>query len=159
MSSDRTAAGVAALQELEDAAGSRVNPDCVVCGQENPCGLRLKFERDGDAVAANWTASWGWESFRGVVHGGVLCAILDEAMSQAVIADGHTALTAELRVRFRKKVQIDDELRVRGWVVDARRRKIQTEGRLVGVDGEEKAYAWATFLTEGMAGEGGSAAG
>lgn len=159
MGSDRTPAGAAMLEQGMEAGQSRVNPDCVVCGQENPCGLRLRFERDGETVISNWTATWGWESFRGIVHGGVVAAILDETMSQAVIAAGYMALTAELRVRFRKKVRIGDELRVRGWVVEAHKRKIRTEGWMVGADGEEKAYAWATFLTEAAAGKAGSAAG
>ena len=80
-----------------------LNPACVVCGQENPFGLHLEFQTDGDVSTAQWTASVGWESFKGVIHGGVICAVLDEAMSHAIIAAGYEALTAEMRVRFRRR--------------------------------------------------------
>jgi acyl-coenzyme A thioesterase PaaI-like protein len=136
-------------EETSGVAKGRLNPDCVVCGQENPIGLQLAFEADGNASMAWWTASAGWESFKGVIHGGVICAILDEAMSQAAIGAGYTALTAELRVRFRKKVSVDDELCVRGWVVGVRKRKIMAEASLTAADGAEKAHAWATFLMTG----------
>ncbi len=126
---------------------ARLNPACVVCGQENPCGLHLEFQTQGDVSMARWTASAGWESFKGVIHGGVICALLDEAMSQSIITAGHTALTAEMRVRFRDKVSINDGLVVRGWVVRTQKRKIVAESSLSSVDGVEKAHAWATFLT------------
>jgi len=127
-------------------ATTPLNPACVVCGQENPCGLHLEFQTDGNVSTAKWTALAGWESFNGVIHGGVICAVLDEAMSQAIIAAGYEALTAEIRIRFRKKVSVNDVLRVRGWLVRVQRRKIVTEGSLTSADGVERAHAWATFL-------------
>jgi hypothetical protein len=127
-------------------ATAPLNPACVVCGQENPCGLHLEFQMDGDVSMARWTASAGWESFKGVIHGGVICAVLDEAMSQAIIAAGYEALTAEMRIRFRNKVSVNDVLSVRGWVVRVQKRKVVAEGSLVSADGVERAHAWATFL-------------
>ena len=127
-------------------ATAPLNPECVVCGQENPCGLHLEFQTDGDVSTAQWTASAGWESFKGVIHGGGICALLDEAMSQSIISAGYTALTAEMRVRFRKKVSVNDDLSVRGWVVRVQKRKIVAEGSLTSADGVERAHAWATFL-------------
>ena len=67
-------------------------------------------------------------------------------MSQAIIAAGYEALTAEMRIRFRKKVSVNDVLRVRGWVVRVQKRKIVAEGSLTSADGVERAHAWATFL-------------
>jgi hypothetical protein len=123
------------------------NPACVVCGQENPRGLHLQFAAKSNAAVAQWIASDGWESFRGVIHGGVICAVLDEAMSQAILSAGYSALTAEIRVRFRNKVSVNDDLCVRGWVVSVRKRKIVAESSLTSVDGVEMAHAYATFLT------------
>lgn len=126
-----------------------LNPACVVCGQENPHGLHLEFqaEQDTSIARAPWTASVGWESFQGVIHGGVISAVLDEAMSKAIIFAGHEAFTAEMKIRFRRKVRIGETLCVRGWVVAVRKRKIMAEASLASADGVEKAHAWATFLT------------
>ncbi len=126
-----------------------LNPACVVCGQDNPHGLHLEFQADpGTCTArASWVASVGWESFQGVIHGGVISAVLDEAMSKAIIISGHEAFTAEIRIRFRRKVRIGETLSVQGWVVAVRKRKITTEASLTSSGGAEMARAWATFLT------------
>jgi acyl-coenzyme A thioesterase PaaI-like protein len=96
---------------------------------------------------ARWRASAGWESFRGTIHGGVICAVLDEAMSRAIVSVGYLAVTAEIRVRFRDKAVPGEELSIRGWVTGVRKRKIEAESSLLAADGVEKAHAWATFLT------------
>jgi len=123
------------------------NPACVVCGPENPRGLRLRFHalEDG-AVGADWTPTSDWEGFKGVIHGGIVTTVLDEAMSHAVSARGWPALTCELRVRLRKHVEPGFPLQVRAWVLERRRRKILTEAVLTAPGGEEHARAWATFL-------------
>lgn len=138
--------GVATMLQEQCAAPS-LNSGCVVCGQENLYGLQLCFKVVDNASVAQWMASDGWESFRGVIHGGIICAVLDEAMSQAIISAGYTALTAEIRVRFRNKVSVNDNLCVRGWILSIRKRKIVAEGSLTSTDGVEMAHAYATFLT------------
>lgn len=77
-------------------------------------------------MAATWTPVPAWEGFRGIVHGGVVSTVLDEAMSKAVAATGNEALTAELRVRFRRHVTSGDTFLVRGWITSRNRRLIET---------------------------------
>jgi acyl-coenzyme A thioesterase PaaI-like protein len=123
------------------------NDRCFVCGSRNPHGLRLCFAPDGDrAVTAVWRTNQVWEGFKGVIHGGIVSAVLDEAMSKAVAAAGIRALTCELRVRLRQRVEVAEELRIRGWVVEKRKRRIVTEATLKDSNGLERAHAWATFL-------------
>ena len=120
---------------------------CVVCGQENPYGLRIHFvrERDG-AFTAEWRPTENWEGFEGIVHGGIISTVLDEAMSKAVAAMNYEALTGELRVRFRRHVAAGENLRIRGWVVEKVKRLVKAEATLVATDGYERAHAWARFL-------------
>ena len=122
------------------------NPECVVCGGDNAHGLKIVFEVRPDGSAADWIPRKGWESYRGIIHGGIISAVLDEAMSKALIARGHEALTAELRVRFKDKVSVGDALRVRGWVVEIRKRIILAEASLCKDSGVEIAHAWGSFL-------------
>jgi acyl-coenzyme A thioesterase PaaI-like protein len=129
-------------------ARARSQRTCVVCGQDNPRGLRIRYEpADGGAVKATWNPEPCWEGFEGVVHGGIVSTVLDEAMSKAVAACGCEALTAELRVRFRRPVTAAGGYRIRGWVVDRLKRRIRTEAELSGPDGAECAHAWAVFLS------------
>jgi predicted Fe-Mo cluster-binding NifX family protein/acyl-coenzyme A thioesterase PaaI-like protein len=120
---------------------------CIVCGLNHPHGLRIKYELAGDgSVAANWIPTPEWEGFRGIVHGGIIGAVLDEAMAKAVAATRCEALTGELKVRFRHHVATGEELRIRGWVVKRAKRLIETEATLTAADGSERAHAWASFL-------------
>jgi acyl-coenzyme A thioesterase PaaI-like protein len=119
---------------------------CVVCGHDNPGGLRIPYTFDpAGAAVACWTPTPAWEGFRGIIHGGVVATVLDEAMSKAVAASSE-ALTAELRVRYRHHVVAGESLRVRGWIVKRTKRLIETEAVLTAADGSERAHAWASFL-------------
>jgi acyl-coenzyme A thioesterase PaaI-like protein len=93
-----------------------------------------------------WRTDKAWEGFRGVIHGGIVSTVLDEAMSKAVATAGVCALTCELRVRLRQRVEVAEELQIRGWVVERRKRRIVTEATLKDSNGLERAHAWATFL-------------
>jgi acyl-coenzyme A thioesterase PaaI-like protein len=135
-------------QVREEALHAQSQSACFVCGQDNASGLRLKFhlERDG-AMAARWTPDSAFEGFHGIIHGGVVSTVLDEAMSKAVAAAGAEALTAELRVRFRHHVATGGDYRVRGWIVRRHKRVIDAEAALTAADGTEHAHAWAKFLS------------
>jgi uncharacterized protein (TIGR00369 family) len=123
------------------------NDGCVICGKDNPRGLRIEFSQTCDGtMTAPWRPSSDLEGFRGVVHGGVIAAALDEAMSKAVASKGWPALTCELRVRFRRSVRAGESLRIRGWVVEKRKRQVLAEASLCREDGAERAHASAVFL-------------
>ena len=124
----------------------QANDACFVCGSKNPRGLRLRFAADAGAVSALWETSGGWEGFQGVIHGGIVSTVLDEAMSKAVASNGWPALTCELRVRLRRHVSPGECLQVRGWVVEKRKRRVLTEACLKDQEGNERAHAWAAFL-------------
>jgi len=120
---------------------------CFACGSDNPHGLQLKFAvaPDGSA-AASWVPGSEWEGSHGVVHGGIVTTLLDEAMAKAVAATGSRGMTADLRVRFRHYAETGERLLVRGWVVRQKARLVETEALLVAADGSERAHAWAKFL-------------
>ncbi len=121
---------------------------CFVCGQDNVRGLQIFFEIEDDGViVADWVPSSDWEGFRGILHGGIISTVLDEAMSKAVASTEGEALTGELRVRFRRHVSTGQQLRIRGWIVRRAKRLIQTEAALTDADGTEYAHAWASFLS------------
>lgn len=126
---------------------ARTQNCCVVCGQENLYGLRIQNvqERDG-SVSAEWQPTVNWEGFEGIVHGGIVSTVLDEAMSKAVAGMKHETLKAELRVRFRRPVRTGEHVRIRGWVVKKTKRLVKTEATLTSADGCERPHAWAGFI-------------
>jgi len=120
---------------------------CFACGRDNPHGLQLEFHVDPDgAASASWVPDVKWEGLRGIVHGGIVTTLLDEATAKAVAATGCKMMTADLRVRFRQYAKTGEMLQVRGWIVRHRRRLIEAEATVVAHDGSERAHAWATFL-------------
>lgn len=121
--------------------------NCFACSPDNARGLRLDFQRSDDgAMVAEWIPEADLEGYRGIVHGGLVSTVLDESMAKVVAAAGYDALTAELRVRFRRQVRSGVRSQVRGWIESRERRLIKTESSLTGEDGEELAHAWAMFL-------------
>lgn len=133
---------------IEDVIGALPQSSCFACGPDNPHGLRLRFEtvETGESLA-EWTPDAFTEGFRGIVHGGVVCTVLDEAMSKAVAATGTPAFTAELRVRLRQHVVPGCQVRVRGWISNKAKRLIKSEASITDSEGTELAHAWASFLT------------
>src|SRR2546425_9541575 len=57
---------------------------CFVCGLNNPLGLKLDFETDGQIVRARFVPRPEHVGFRATIHGGLISTLLDEAMGWAV---------------------------------------------------------------------------
>lgn len=123
---------------------------CFACGAQHPHGLKLQFRlEEAGRVVSEWRPSADWEGFQGIIHGGVVTTVLDEAMSKAVASTGVPGLTCHLEVRLRKSVAPGDDLTVRAWVVETRKRRVRVEAVIQDGQGAEKAHGWATFLTPG----------
>jgi uncharacterized protein (TIGR00369 family) len=87
--------------------------DCFVCGAHNAHGLHLRFRREGEEVLADFTPQPQHAGFRGLVHGGILATVLDEAMFWAAASTTKRfCLAAELNVRFVSKVIVGQKLTV-----------------------------------------------
>src|SRR5256712_11745023 len=85
---------------------------CFVCGQDNPIGLKLKFSRVGEGVQADFTPSDLHAGYEGLVHGGILAALIDDAMANIWFARGQEAVTAKIEIRFRQEAKPGDRLLV-----------------------------------------------
>lgn len=84
---------------------ARLHSHCVLCGAEHPQGLRLVFSTHADGhVEATFPCERLYQGYTGYLHGGVIAALLDGAMTNCLFAHGKAALTGELNIRFRKPV-------------------------------------------------------
>jgi acyl-coenzyme A thioesterase PaaI-like protein len=89
--------------------------NCFVCEASNPAGLRIPFfcDRAQAAVVADFTLSTDFSGAPRYAHGGVLAAVVDEAMAWAAIALAERfALTRQLRVDYQRPVRIGLPYRV-----------------------------------------------
>jgi uncharacterized protein (TIGR00369 family) len=134
------------LSDSTKRLNATTDSSCYVCGQDNPRGLHLAFEVDHQSMRTVWTPDSTLEGFEGIVHGGIVSTVLDESMAKSVSALGIEALTAELRVRFRRPVIAGTSLHVSGWVTSRNKRLVSAEAQLTDHAGTELAHAWSSFL-------------
>ena len=96
---------------------TQAHPYCLVCSQSNPLGLGLAFAvHDDGSVSASFHGHAALEGFEGCLHGGMIAALLDGAMTNCLFARGLVAMTGELKVRYRKPVSIGQEMTVRARI-------------------------------------------
>jgi acyl-coenzyme A thioesterase PaaI-like protein len=119
---------------------------CFACGHRNPSGLALRFRWENGTAVAETLCRPSWVGWRGMVHGGILAAILDEAMGWAVAERGRTGLTVRITVHLRLPVVPGQQLTVRGWVERWRRRIARTAADLRTPKGTLVASAEALML-------------
>jgi acyl-coenzyme A thioesterase PaaI-like protein len=117
---------------------------CFACGLKNPVGLHLRFVDDGvDEVRAEYTAPAHFQGYPGVVHGGIVTALLDEVAGRTpMIADpDHFMMTVKLEVRFRQPVPVETPLTITGRMLKQRGRLATARSELHLPDGRLAAEA------------------
>jgi uncharacterized protein (TIGR00369 family) len=119
---------------------------CFACGQKNPIGLKLKFAWDGRVARADFTPSELHQGWAGVVHGGIITCLLDEAMSYAALFSGAKSLTAKMQTRFKRPLQIDEPLAVTASLTKKTRRLVEAKAEVSLRDGTIVADSTATMF-------------
>lgn len=122
---------------------------CFACGPENPIGLHLEFEAHGDGVRSRTTLKPESQGWKAVAHGGIVMALLDEAMAHAAGRAGHRGMTASVNVRFRKPVPIGEPIELRGNVLWQRRNVLGLEAEVIDANGTTLAHADGHFVSKG----------
>lgn len=122
---------------------------CFVCGRENPYGLKLEFyETAPGEVVVEYTVPEQYQGYPGVVHGGVVAAMLDEVTGRVHMGENppRFMFTARLDVRYRKNVPIGQQLRIVGHAGKSRERTAIATGQIFGPDGDLLAEAEAVLV-------------
>jgi acyl-coenzyme A thioesterase PaaI-like protein len=124
--------------------------NCFACGPHNPIGMHLEFFRtEGHDARADVTLAAQYQGWRGIAHGGIVMALLDEAMAHAAGFAGHRGVTASVNVRFRNPVPLEKPIVVRGRVTWHRRNVLGVEGSILAQDGTVLAQAEGSFVSRG----------
>jgi acyl-coenzyme A thioesterase PaaI-like protein len=127
---------------------------CFGCGRNNPIGLKLKFVKEGDVVKAEYTPQKEFQGWPGLLHGGILGCLLDEAMSHAAYTTGNTCLTASITIRQRQPIKVEEPLVITARITRHSRKLIETEGQVSLKDGTVVAESTAKqFIAENRAGQ------
>jgi acyl-coenzyme A thioesterase PaaI-like protein len=92
---------------------------CFVCGVENPVGLHLHiYEVEPGVIESTYTAPEHFQGYPGVLHGGIVAAILDEISGRALMGSDpqrpRFMFTGKLEIKYRHNVPVGKPLRILG---------------------------------------------
>ena len=105
---------------------------CFVCGLDSEVGLKLRFDDNGtNEVQALYSVGEEYQGYPGVVHGGVVAAMLDEIGGRTTMAGdpNRFMMTAKIEIRYRKPVPTETPLTLIG-------RLLKDQGRLAAAHSE-----------------------
>ncbi|WP_022667046.1 PaaI family thioesterase [Desulfospira joergensenii] len=109
----------------------RVDTDCFACGRDNPHGLHMRFETNGENLRSSITVPCHMRGWSNLVHGGILSTICDEIMSwSAIYLTRRFILTKSLSLTFLKPVFIDREIMARGFIKE----RVDERNAVVGAE-------------------------
>jgi uncharacterized protein (TIGR00369 family) len=108
-------------QTVLETTGRSAHAECLFCGQQNPVGFKLTFHaRDDGSVYAIFPCERPLQSYPETLHGGVVSALLDSAMTNCLFSKGIVGVTAELTVRFLTPVRVGLPVEVTATVTSVR---------------------------------------
>lgn len=123
---------------------------CFACGQRNPYGLHMVFRQEGEFIVCDFTPHAEHQGFPGVIHGGIVAAVLDEALNRTSMLGDPPAwtMTGRLEVRYRRNVPYGPPLRVRAKLKTQRGRLLTATGAITLAEDESMVLAEAqgTFM-------------
>ncbi len=137
------------MPDPDDSFADRVyNQICFACGDQNAHGLHMRFERDGeDAVRCTYLPKPEDQGFPGVLHGGIVAALLDESMAWAMWAwDRALGVTAKMETRYRRSAPLDGALTIRARVESVRGRRVEVRAHIEDSRSVTIAEATALFM-------------
>ena len=131
------------LLELPHAAG------CLVCGRHNPHGLHLSLHVNTDtgAVTCDFTPQPHHVGFEGIIHGGLLATVVDEAMVWAATWTGRLfCVCGEMSIRFRTRAKVGVPLLATARIEAARPKLILVTSTITSVDNALVAQATGKYV-------------
>jgi len=105
-------------------------PMCFACGIDNPVGLKIRFDVQGDECTAEFTPNENHVGFSDTVHGGIIYTALDDVTANILYQQGRKAHTAKCEIRYRQPARVDEKLMLKGWIETERRRLIILKGEI-----------------------------
>ena len=122
---------------------------CFVCGKKNPLGLHAIVRREKDKIIGEFISKKEHEGPRGILHGGLIAALLDEVMvylAHSIISPGQDTPTASLSVRFHRPVPTGKKIILEAIISGKHSKLIQAQASVKFEDGTLVARAEGKFI-------------
>ncbi|MBO7345701.1 MAG: PaaI family thioesterase [Clostridia bacterium] len=127
----------------------RNSKNCIVCGMENPFGLKAVFyDLDDQSVACEVTFRSEHQSYPSRTHGGMISTLLDEIMGRALwIKEPETfGVTTTMSVTFRRPVPFGVKLKARGYITFDSKMGFTAKGEIYDLNNNLLAESSARYL-------------
>ncbi len=127
---------------------------CFICGLSNEYGLKARFYETTDKeIIAVFSTKDEHQSYPERLHGGVIAAIMDEAIGRAIFCysesgDEIWGVTTELKMEYKRPVPLECQLYVVGRITRNDSRVFEAEGELYLPDGRVAAKAYGKYLKQ-----------
>ena len=113
---------------------------CFICGLQNPVGLHMSIynDHDGNCIYSDITIPDQYQSYPGVVHGGIVATMLDEISGRATIMNGddqNLMVTMKLEVKYRLPTPTNTPWKIVGRVVSQTETRAKVLGEIQLIDG------------------------
>jgi acyl-coenzyme A thioesterase PaaI-like protein len=106
------------LKNRAESVAHHSHRGCIVCGCDNDHGMHMQFTSEPDgSVVAEFLCDTMYQGYPDVLHGGMVAAVLDGAMTNCLFAHDVVAVTAELTIRYLQPVHTREMVSVRAWIV------------------------------------------
>ncbi len=130
------------------------SPGCFICdnNDSNPRALKLKllWNEADQTVEIPFSPDQSWCGYAEVVHGGLVAAVLDEAMAWLVKqSTGAWAFTADFHLRYKKPLNPGCAYKAVARLEKNEGRKINVSALVQDEEGRTLASAQAIFLPAG----------
>ena len=106
---------------------------CFACGQENPIGMQLdgfRLSEDG-WVEADFAPRPDYRGAHETLHGGIAATAIDEILVWAgIVSEGVLSVTGTLDLKYRRPLEVSDQIVARGRVEERRGRRMIISGEL-----------------------------
>lgn len=119
---------------------------CFVCGRENEAGLRSRWTSDRAAgeVRSTLVLAEHFHGYPGLAHGGIVAALLDEAMARSLLLEGgfdDLMVTARMSVAYRRATPTSAPITIVGRLIKRSRSRATAEAEIRLADGTVTAEA------------------
>ncbi len=130
----------------------KIKPDnnhtCFCCGTKNEKGLKLDFKypkpgfAEAECIIPEYFSGW-----RDITHGGFLAMLLDEVMAHACLSMEKFAVTASMKVRYLKPVNVGTKLTIKGEIKEIKSKIISAKGEIYNEANEKIAGSKGQFIS------------
>ncbi|MEY3806104.1 MAG: hypothetical protein RIR69_916 [Actinomycetota bacterium] len=114
-------------------------------GEMNPIAPPVTYEYGERSIVAHANFHEGYQGPPACVHGGMVAALLDDALGRTRHLTGRNCVTGSLNITYKRPTPVNADLRVEARIEEILERKFRVTGEILH-DGQVTASAEAVFV-------------